>query len=144
MTVTVLTLLCNTDSWWPSVVWHQNHTSMCVPFKPHTISTFWEIINVTCFLLLAAPSVLFMGPYETITIAQWAHKNPDKIKESVHIPGGTDVKTTNSGTICIKCKTITSGRLSVAGFKELYCYYTIQYTLSRILISFVHAKEPYA
>ena len=76
-------------------------------------------MNVTCFLLLAVPSVLILGPYETIIIAQWAHKSPHKAIESVHIPGGIDVETTNPGTICIKCKTITSGRLSVAGFKEL-------------------------
>jgi hypothetical protein len=94
--------------------------------------------------LLAAPCVLILGPYETIIIAQWAHKNPDKVKETVHIPGGTDIETTNPGTILIKCKTITSGRLSVAGFKELYCNYKIQHTLSRILISFIYAKEPSA
>ena len=144
MTVTVLTFLCIKDSWWHSVVWHHNHISMCVTFKPHAISSFWEIIKVTCFLLLAAPCVPILGPYETIIIAQWAHNSPDKVKESVHIPGGIAIETTNPGTIFIKCKTITSGRLSVAGFKELYCKYTIQHTLSRILISFVCAKEPSA
>jgi len=69
--------------------------------------------------LLAAPCVLILGPYETIITAQWAQKSPDKVKESVHIPGGIDVKTINPGTIFIKCKTIINGRLSVAGFKEL-------------------------
>jgi hypothetical protein len=94
--------------------------------------------------LLAAPCVPILGPYETIIIAQWTHKSPDKVKESVHIPGAIDIETTNPGTIFTKCKTITSGRLSAAGFKELYCNYTIQHTLSRILISFVYAMEPSA
>jgi len=141
MTVTVLPILCIKDSWRHSILWHHNHISMCVTFKPHTIPSFWEIIKVTCFLLLAAPCVLILGPYETIMIAQWAHKSPDKVKESVHVPGCIAVETTNPGTIFIKCKTITSGRLSVAGFKELYCNYMIQHTLSRTLISFVYAKE---
>jgi hypothetical protein len=70
--------------------------------------------------------------------------SPDKVKESVHIPGGIDVETTNPGNMLIKCKTTTSGRLSVAGFKEVYCNYTTQHTLSRILISFIYAKKPSA
>jgi len=67
--------------------------------------------------MLAAPCVLILRPYETIKIAQWSHRSPDKVKESVHIPRGIDVETTNPGNILIKCKTITSGRLSVAGRK---------------------------
>lgn len=76
----VLLLLCIIYSWQYNVVWRHNHTSASPLSNLVIISSFWNIINVVCFLLPTAPRLLLLGSCKAIITAQWAQKSPDIIK----------------------------------------------------------------
>ena len=60
-----------------SVVCCHNDTLACSTSGFLTISSVSVIVNVTCLVVPAAPSLLIFGSMDAIIIALWAQCNPD-------------------------------------------------------------------